>query len=107
METILSRIFYVGKVPVIYSLGNAVSNMSATNTQLELMATLRIVRHENGDIGMLPVELTWLWCSRPGGYTNDYIVIPVEEYIGRRDEWLGGWDYDKMVSTYERIRNNR
>lgn len=97
----------IGKVPVIYSLGNAVSNMSAANTQLELMATLRIVRHENGDIRMLPVELTWLWCSRPGGYTNDYIVIPVEEYIGRRDEWLGGWDYDKMVSTYERIRNNR
>ena len=94
----------VNGVPVIYSLGNAVSNMSAADTQLELMATLRIVRHGNGDITMLPAELTWLWCSRPGGFTDDYIVIPIEEYMGRRDEWTGGWEYDKMVSTYERIR---
>ena len=98
---------HISNVPVIYSLGNAVSNMSAADTQLELMATLRIVRHENGDISMLPVELTWLWCSRPGGFTNDYTVIPVEEYIGSRDEWMGQWEYDKMMSTYERIRNNR
>ncbi len=97
----------MNNVPIIYSLGNAISNMSATDTQLELMATLKIARQENGDISMLPIELSWLWCSRPGGYTDDYIVIPVEEYIGRKDEWLGGWDYDKMVSTYERIRNNR
>ena len=98
---------YIDKVPVIYSLGNAVSNMSAEDTQLELMATLRIIRHGNGDISMAPIELTWLWCSRPGGYNNDYTVIPVEEYIGRKSEWLGGWDYDKMMATYERIRNNR
>ena len=97
----------IAGVPVIYSLGNAVSNMSAADTQLELMATLRIVRHENGDLSMLPAALTWLWCSRPGGYNNDYTVIPVEEYIGRKDEWMGEWDYDKMMSTYERIRNNR
>lgn len=89
---------------VIYSLGNAVSNMSAENTQLELMAEVRIVRHGNGGLGMLPVELTWLWCSRPGGFCNDYIVIPVEEYIDRPEVWHGRWDYDKMVRTYERVK---
>ena len=98
---------HIDTVPVIYSLGNAVSNMSAADTQLEMMATLKIVRKENGDISMLPIELTWLWCSRPGGFTDDYTVIPVEEYIGRKDEWMGGWEYDKMMSTYEKIRNNR
>ena len=35
-------------VPVFYSIGNAVSNMSATNTQMELMVTLKIVRYHNG-----------------------------------------------------------
>jgi poly-gamma-glutamate synthesis protein (capsule biosynthesis protein) len=94
----------IGKVPVIYSLGNAVSNMSAANTQIELMATLKIVRHGNGDISMLPVELTWLWCSRPGGFSSDFTVVPVEEQIGKKDEWKGGWEYDKMVETYQRIR---
>ncbi len=90
--------------PVAYSLGNAVSNMSAANTQVGLMVTLRIIREENGDIRMLPMELTHLWCSRPGGLTDTYTVIPIEEYIGRRDEWLGRWEYDKMVTTYDRIR---
>lgn len=90
-------------VTVAYSLGNAVSNMSAANTQLELMAVQKIVRKGNGDIELLPLELIWLWCSRPGGFGNSYTVIPVEEYLGRREEWSGAWDYDKMVSTYERI----
>jgi poly-gamma-glutamate synthesis protein (capsule biosynthesis protein) len=95
---------YINDVPVLYSLGNAVSNMSAVNTQLELMAVVKIVRHENGKVSMLTPELTWLWCSRPGGYGDDYTVVPVEDQIGRRAEWMGGWEYDKMMSAYERIR---
>lgn len=92
------------KVPVIYSLGNTVSNMSAENTQLGLMATARIVRKTNGNITMLPVELTFLWCSRPGGYSGDsYVVIPVEEFIDKRELWHGEWDYDKMIRTYRRV----
>ena len=88
------------EVPVAYSLGNAVSNMSARNTQLELMATIKIVRHGNGDIEALPIEFTYLWCSRPGGYNGSYTVIPVADFIGRRDEWQGMWEYDKMIDTY-------
>ena len=93
----------INGVQTIYSLGNAVSNMSAANTQLELMATIRIVRETNGDLNMLPVELTWLWCSRPGGYCNSYTVLPVKEFITRKNEWAGTWDYDKMMTTYERV----
>lgn len=92
-------------VPVVYSLGNAVSNMSAENTQLELMVEARIVRHGNGDMELLPLELTWLWCSRPGGFCNDYIVIPVEEYLDKAEQWMGRWDHDKMTRTYDRVRN--
>ena len=97
----------VGKingVEVAYSLGNLVSNMSAANTQLGLMATIKIARDTNGDIVLLPLELSYLWCSRPGGLTNSYTVIPVEEFIGKRDLWLNDWDYEKMITTYERVR---
>ncbi|MGM9736499.1 MAG: CapA family protein [Candidatus Cryptobacteroides sp.] len=90
-------------VPVAYSLGNMISNMSAANTQLELMATVRIVRYDNGDIRMLAPEYTWLWCSRPGGFCDGYCIIPVEEFIGTREQWLGPWEYDKMMTTYYRI----
>ncbi len=91
-------------IPVAYSLGNAVSNMSAANTQMELMATIRLVRRSNGDVEMLPIRFTYLWCSRPGGYGKSYTVIPVREFIGKKDKWIGTWDYDKMISTYERVK---
>lgn len=92
------------EVPVAYSLGNAISNMSAPDTQLELMATIRIIRESNGDIKVLPLELTYLWCSRPGGYKDHYTVLPVKDFIGTRASWTGPWEYDKMMDTYERVR---
>ena len=95
----------INGVEVAYSLGNMVSNMSAANTQLGLMATIRIAREPNGDITLLPLELTHLWCSRPGGLTDSHTVIPIEEFIGKSHLWLNDWDYRKMVATYERVRN--
>ena len=94
----------IGSTPVVYSLGNAVSNMSAVNTQLELMATIRIVRHCNGDLTVLPLELDYLWCSRPGGFNGSYTVIPIAGYIDRPELWQNRNDYDKMISTYRRVR---
>ena len=94
-----------GNVPVAYSLGNAVSNMSAENTQLELMATIRLVREPDGDIILLPVGLTYLWCSRPGGFGKSYTVIPVKHFIGKKHLWSGSWDYDKMINTYNKVKN--
>ena len=90
-------------VQVAYSLGNAVSNMSAPNTQIGLMATVRLIRKSNGDINAMPVEFTWLWCSRPGGYCNSYSVIPVKEYLDRKAEWKDSRDYEKMAYTYEYV----
>lgn len=91
-------------VPVFYSLGNAVSNMSATNTQMGMMVILRIVRYHNGRAKLLEPEYELLWCSRPGGYCSDYTVLPVEEFIGTRAQWLGAWEYDKMIETRKRIK---
>lgn len=95
----------IGKVPVIYSLGNAISNMSATNTRLELAATVRFVRHYDGHTEMLRPELTWMWCTLPGMLTTGYATIPVEGYLGRRDEWINPSDYDNMAATYQRVKN--
>lgn len=94
----------IDSVTVAYSLGNAVSNMSATNTQLEMMAIVKIVRYSNGDIEMLPPTFKYLWCSLPGGYNNSYTVIPVEDFLEKRELWHGKWDYDKMIKTYNQIK---
>lgn len=102
---VIQDIQEIDGVPVFYSLGNAVSNMSAANTQMELMVTLRIVRYHNGNTKLLEPEFELLWCSRPGGYTDRYTVLPVEGFIGTRDSWHGPWEYDKMMETRKRIKN--
>ena len=91
------------QVSVAYSLGNTLSNMSAMNTQLGLMAWIRIAKDNTGNIEILPMEFTYIWCSRPGGFDNGYTIIPVNRFIGKKDLWKGGWDYDKMMTTLERV----
>ena len=91
------------EVPVVYSLGNSVSNMSAENTQTGIMTTLQIVRHGNGDIQLLDLNHLYTWCSRPGGYGNSYYVIPLTDYLDMRTEWNGKWDFDKMLATFRQV----
>lgn len=92
-------------VQVVYSLGNAVSNMSAANTQIELMAEITLIREGNGDITVMPVKFTWLWCSRPGGYNNSYTVLPVQKHLNLKKEWKGAWEHEKMSTTFMRVRS--
>ena len=88
---------------VAYSLGNMVSNMSAPDTQIGLIAEIRLIRTTNGTFKADPMEFTYIWCSRPGGYCSTYKILPVKRFLGTREQWQGKWEYDKMVSTYKRV----
>jgi poly-gamma-glutamate synthesis protein (capsule biosynthesis protein) len=92
------------QIPVVYSLGNLISNMSAANTQIGLMVTLKIVRQANNTCKTLPIEFTYLWSSRPGGYCNSYTILPVKDFIESSDGWVGEWEYEKMKTTYNRVK---
>ena len=92
------------KVPVIFSLGNAISNMSAPNTQIGLMVMVKAVKHMNGKTELLPIEFTYLWSSLPGRLKDTHCTIPVKEYIGSRKRWLMPYEYDKMVDSYIRVK---
>jgi len=94
---------HIEGVPVIYSMGNAVSNMSAENTRLELCVTLRFVRSFPERKKMLEPELRWMWCTLPGMLTDSYATVFVDEWEGRRDEWKTKSDYDNMIRTRERV----
>jgi poly-gamma-glutamate synthesis protein (capsule biosynthesis protein) len=92
---------WIHNVPVIYSVGNAVSNMSAQNTRLELAVELNILVKEKK---LLPPTLHWMWCTLPGRLTDSYATIFVEEWIGKRSQWKIPADYDKMMETYQRVK---
>ena len=91
------------KVPVFYSVGNAVSNMSATNTRLEMAVTLRFAHRPWSVPQMLEPRVELLWCTLPGTLTDSYMTIPVREYEGRPELWKQRPDYDNMMRTLERV----
>lgn len=94
----------VREVPVVYSLGNAVSNMSAVNTRIGLAITLRIATDKTGKREMLPLGFTLTWCTRPGTLTRSYCTVPVKEYSRKREEWLSDSDFRNMTATWERVK---
>ena len=96
---------HIKGVPVVYSLGNAVSNMSAKNTRLELAVTLRLVKHKgSGEKALDGPELHFLWCTLPGKKTDGFRTVVVEEQLGRRDDWRDKTDYDNMTATLSRVK---
>lgn len=92
------------EIPVIYSLGNAISNMSAPDTRLELAINIKMVRDHHGDKKMLSPKLVFLWCTMPGKLCKNYSTIPVNKYLGRSEEWMDKSDYSNMVATYRRVK---
>jgi poly-gamma-glutamate synthesis protein (capsule biosynthesis protein) len=92
-------------VPVVYSMGNAVSNMSAINTRLGLAVTLTLVKDRfSGCRELKGPELHFLWCTLPGRKTGSFRTVLVEEQTGRRDDWIDKSDYDNMTATLERVK---
>ena len=95
---------HIHGVPVIYSVGNAISNMSARNTRLGLAVTLRFTADPaTGARTMLEPELRFIWCTLPGTLTEGYRTVFTDDYLLRRSEWLDSADYDNMTSTLQRV----
>ena len=92
------------ELPVVYSLGNLISNMSRRDTELGLAYRLDIAVTFWGLAYVAEGEALPLWCSRPGGYGEQYTVLPVKEFLDRKEEFLGGWNYDRMIETYNRLK---
>lgn len=92
------------KVPVFYSLGNAVSNMSAVNTRLELAVTIKIAKYADGRTELISPKADFLWCSLPGRLADNFHTIAIKDYEGKRDYWIDGSDYDNMLETYLRVK---
>lgn len=95
---------HINGVPVIYSMGNAVSNMSKTNTRLEMAVRIRLIKdHTTGQTCICEPELIPLWCTLPGRLCDSYRTIIIKEWANRRSDWLIPSDHDEMMATLERV----
>ena len=96
---------HINGIPVIYSLGNAISNMSARNTRLGLAVELTFTHNPaSAEKEMFEPKLRFLWCTLPGTLTEGYKTIFCDEWTGRREEWINPADYDNMLVTLSRVR---
>ena len=77
--------------------------MSAINTRLELLVTLRFTINPEGVKEMLGSEAEYLWCTRPGTLTDGFMTIAVSDYEGKRRLWKDPSDYDNMIATRDRV----
>ena len=92
------------KVPVIYSLGNAISNMSAANTQIGLLLNVHVARDCWGSVSDIIPEYVFLWSSLPGRLKDRHCTVKVKDYIGKEKYWRQPYEYRKMVNTYLNIK---
>lgn len=93
----------IGKVPVYYSLGNAVSNMTVDNSRLGLSLGVELTKGSDG-ARKVTVKPRWLWCCVPGTFDDNYRTIAVEEFEGKRELWDDPQDYDNMMKTLSRVQ---
>lgn len=88
-------------VPVVYSLGNALSNQNDLPARLEAAVTLRIVHRLGEPPRLLEPTFQYLWCTKPGMVEISYSAVPVTT---PRSAWLDQLDYDNMTATLESLR---
>jgi poly-gamma-glutamate synthesis protein (capsule biosynthesis protein) len=93
----------IKKVPVIYSLGNLISNMSAKNTRIGLMAGFKFVRKTSGDIEISEPEFEFTWCTLPGRKYGSHATVPVRRNIDKKADWKWEYDFELMVQTYDNV----
>lgn len=99
-----------GKVSTVtaYSLGNFISNMSAPYTRTGMMVRIRIRKDRySWNPEIMEPETIPVWCSRPGGLTGNYTVIPVTEYLDRPELFRDRNDWYRMKVQYEHLKNRK
>ncbi len=63
-----------------YSLGNAISNMTAPNTRTGLVTTILLYKDISGNKKILAPECRTIFTSRPGESGKNFTIIPGKEY---------------------------
>ncbi len=93
---------FIDGVPVVYSLGNALSNQNDLPARLEAAVTFRIVLRWGQDPVLLPPDYSYLWCTKPGMIEDSYAAVPVTL---PREYWRVPEDFVNMTETFNRQKS--
>lgn len=107
-QPVTERISPDGKIKSVtaYSLGNALSNMTAPFTRTGLMVKIKIAKPRYGwEPVIAETEIIPIWTSRPGGISENYSIVPIKKYLNRPELFKDRNDYLKMKEYYNRLTN--
>lgn len=74
----------IGRVKAItaFSLGNAISNMSAKNTRIGIMLEVKLIKEAyTGNTWFDKPDIHYIWTSRPRATGGYYTIIPIKDYL--------------------------
>ena len=97
---VIQDVQYIDGKPVLYSLGNALSNQNDLNSRLEMAVTLRIVLEQDREPRLLEPVYEYLWCTKPGMVEDSYSAVPVTLPDSL---WRVKSDYQNMQATFKKV----
>ncbi len=97
---VIQDVQWIEGKPVIYSLGNALSNQNDLNSRLEMAVTLRIVLQRDKEPQLLEPSYEYLWCTKPGMVEDSYSAVPVTLPDSL---WRVKSDHADMLATYKKV----
>ncbi len=88
----------------VYSLGNAISSMTAQNTRIGMIAGILLSKDKEGKKRILPPEFEYIWTSRPKMFDKNFSILPIKEFLERPDLFKDKGDYRNMKQHYLRFK---
>ena len=88
-----------------YSLGNAISNMTAKNTRVGIMLEVSLVKTCFEQKEIMKPEVHYIWTSRPAATGGYFTIVPMKEYLKAPSDFsiVGEFELiEKYYNTFEK-----
>ena len=88
-----------------YSLGNAISNMTAKDTRVGIMLEVNIVKTCFEQKEILQPKVHYIWTSRPSATGGYFTIVPMKEYLQAPSDFSIVGEHElikKYYNTFEK-----
>lgn len=99
-----------GKIEAItaYSLGNAISNMSAQNTRIGIMLEIKLIKESYTEkVWFDKPGIHYIWTSRPQATGGYYTIVPIKEFLENPGNYNVKGEKELIKRYYKKITKNK
>lgn len=89
-----------------YSLGNAISNMTAKNTRIGIMLEINLIKTCFKQKEILQPKVHYIWTSRPAATSGYFTIVPMKEYLDSPSCFNIKGEYELIKNYYNTFKKN-